>query len=125
MKIVIILDPDLPPGVKANAAAVLAFSASRQVPGGIGPEVADADGGRHPGITSLPIPVLGCPDDRLADLRDRALAQPGGGLRGLLRRGPAGPALRGLFGRAGGDPRRPACATWACACSGSRSGCGG
>jgi hypothetical protein len=77
MKIVIVLDPDLPPGLQANAAAVLGFSASRQVPGGIGPEVADADGGRHPGITSLPIPVLACPDGRLADLRAQALALPG------------------------------------------------
>jgi hypothetical protein len=79
MKIVIVLDKDLPAGLLANAAAVLAFSSARHLPQGVGQDLEDADGGIHPGITNLPIPVLACDADRLADLREQALSLPGVG----------------------------------------------
>jgi len=37
--------------------AVLAFSASKHIPDGVGPDVVDADGGIHKGITAIPIPI--------------------------------------------------------------------
>jgi len=79
MKIVIVLDRELPVGLLANAAAVLAFSAAPHLPEGIGPALADADGSPHAGITNLPIPILASSAAQLAELRARALAQPGVG----------------------------------------------
>ncbi len=75
MKIVIVLDRELPAGLLANAAAVLAFSAARHLPGGVGHDLWDADGGLHPGITNLPIPMLACERSGLEVLRQRAQAQ--------------------------------------------------
>lgn len=72
MKLVIVLDRALPLGLLANAAAVLAFSASRSIPGGVGRDTEDADGEAHAGITQLPIPVLACETGQIKGLRDRA-----------------------------------------------------
>jgi hypothetical protein len=72
MKIVIVLDRDLPHGLFANAAAVLAFSAARKIPDGVGEDVEDADGSIHPGITRLPIPILMCEREEMKGLRARA-----------------------------------------------------
>lgn len=75
MKIVIVLDRELPVGLLANAAAVLAFSAARHLPGGVGHDLRDADDGLHPGITNLPIPMLACEGGSLGELRQQAQAQ--------------------------------------------------
>lgn len=77
MKIVIVLDQSLPVGLLANAAAVLAFSASKYVPDGVGHDVADAEGGIHLGITQIPIPILACEGERLVELRKQAAAAEG------------------------------------------------
>jgi len=79
MKVVIVLDRNLPVGLLANAAAVLAFSSAPHLPGSIGPDVEDADGGVHPGITNLPIPVLACESECLRELRAKAAGLPGVG----------------------------------------------
>lgn len=79
MKVVIVLDRELPVGLLANAAAVLAFSAAPHLPEGIGPALEDADGSPHAGITNLPIPVLASSAGQLAELRAQALALPGVG----------------------------------------------
>jgi hypothetical protein len=76
MKIVIVLDKHLPAGLLANAAAVLAFSAARHLPGSVGCDLEDADGGIHPGITNLPIPILACEAEQLGDLREKAMFLP-------------------------------------------------
>ncbi len=76
MKVVIVLDKNLPAGLLMNAAAVLAFSAARHLPEGIGHDLKDADGSIHPGITNLPIPVLACDGAQLGDLREKAQAIP-------------------------------------------------
>jgi len=75
MKIVIVLDPELPLGLLANAAAALAFSASPAVPDGVGGPVLDAQGGLHPGITRIPLPILACGRAQLSELRRRAVAE--------------------------------------------------
>ena len=54
----IVLRADLPPGLAANAAAVLAAGVSHARPELIGPDVRDGSGDVHPGITTIPLPVL-------------------------------------------------------------------
>lgn len=57
-KCVIILDGDLPPGVAANAAAVLASAVFCKVDGLLGADVQDADGRTHTAITKYALPIL-------------------------------------------------------------------
>ncbi|MEU7524810.1 DUF2000 domain-containing protein [Saccharothrix sp. NPDC042600] len=57
-RIVLVLRADLPPGLAANAAAVLGLSLGARLPGTVGADGEDADGTTHPGITSHPVPVL-------------------------------------------------------------------
>lgn len=76
MKVVIVLDKDLPVGVQANAAAVLAFSASGRLPGAVGCDLVDGDGSLHPGITNVPLPVLACEEEGLRALREKARSLP-------------------------------------------------
>lgn len=71
-KIVIIVDAGLGKGLAANAAAAMAFSAAPLFPEGVGPEVRDADGGLHAGITAVPLPILALPQAELPVLRARA-----------------------------------------------------
>ena len=58
MKCVMIINEELPIGLIANTAAVLAMSVGDKIKGIIGPDVQDKDGGMHRGITQLPIPLL-------------------------------------------------------------------
>lgn len=71
-KFVIVVDSALPPGLAANAAAVLALTVGPHAHGALGPAVCDADGTEHPGITRLPIPVLACAGAGLGALREEA-----------------------------------------------------
>jgi hypothetical protein len=73
-KVAIIVDEALPSGLAANTAAVLALSLGRQVESLIGPELKDADGSAHPGITTVPIPILTAASDVVKDIRCRAVA---------------------------------------------------
>lgn len=75
MKIVIIVDQELGPGLAANAAAALALSLAGRVEGVNGPDLADGSGSVHPGILRLPIPVLKAAAPRLAELRAKALGE--------------------------------------------------
>ncbi len=58
LKCAIVIDPDLPPGVIANTAAVLSMSLGKQFPSLIGDDLKDSKGGLHHGITTVPIPIL-------------------------------------------------------------------
>lgn len=71
MRLAIIINKELPLGLAANAAAILGLSIGRAAPECVGPDIPDASGGLHPGITNLPIPVLGADPRALKDLRDR------------------------------------------------------
>jgi hypothetical protein len=83
MKIVIVLDRNLPAGLPVNAAAVLAFSAARHLPGGVGQDLEDGDGNLHQGITNLPIPILASEPERLVALREEVRSMPGVGCVGF------------------------------------------
>jgi hypothetical protein len=69
---VIVLDSDLPPGLAANAAAVLALTLGAREPGLVGPDLIDADDETHPGLIPLGLPVLRAPRGELVRLRTDA-----------------------------------------------------
>jgi hypothetical protein len=73
-RLVIVVDETLPPGLAANAAAVVAFTLGAQLPGLRGPDVADADGGVLPGLIPVGLPILRAPADALTALHARAVA---------------------------------------------------
>ena len=56
---VVVIDRDLPKGLAANAAAVLAMTLGVHRPDLIGPDFDDAGGTRHLGLYPAGIPVLG------------------------------------------------------------------
>jgi len=58
-KCVIVVDKALPIGLLANATAVLGVSLGRLAIESVGPDVDDAAGVSHRGITTIPIAVLG------------------------------------------------------------------
>jgi hypothetical protein len=70
---VVIVDEALPPGLAANAAAVLAFTLGARLPGLVGEDFADADGTAHAGLIPVGVPVLRAPAERLPALRAGAL----------------------------------------------------
>jgi hypothetical protein len=69
-KCVIVIDSDLPIGLIANTAAVLALTLGNKIEGIIGPIVVDGDGSTHEGITNAPIPILKGTRAILKELRD-------------------------------------------------------
>ncbi|WP_020592774.1 DUF2000 domain-containing protein [Kiloniella laminariae] len=73
-KCVLVIDKDLPLGVIANTAAVLALSLGKQHPEMIGPDLLDQKGDSHLGITTLPVPILKGTRDSLLALREKIRA---------------------------------------------------
>jgi hypothetical protein len=69
---VIVIDEELPPGLAANAAAVLALTLGAIEPALVGAEFLDADEGAHPGLIPTGLPVLKAPRAELGGLRGRA-----------------------------------------------------
>jgi len=74
-KCVILLAPQLPAGMAANAAAILGVTLGKLRPESVGPDVRDGDGGCHRGIIVSPIPVLSAPPRQLRALRERAVQE--------------------------------------------------
>ena len=58
MKIVFVMNSELPVGLIANASAVLAISIGNKFSGIVGEIVTDGDGYIHEGITNLSLPIL-------------------------------------------------------------------
>jgi hypothetical protein len=74
VRTVIVIDRDLPIGRAANAAAVLAVSLGAASPDMPGPDLVDADGGRHPGLVPDGLPILGARAAEMARIRKEAAA---------------------------------------------------
>ncbi|HEY3426280.1 MAG TPA: DUF2000 domain-containing protein [Negativicutes bacterium] len=71
MKIVMVINKELPLGVIANTAAVLGISLSKMFQQDIvGCDVQDANGNVHIGITAQTIPILGGGREQIKDMRD-------------------------------------------------------
>ncbi len=71
---VIVVDAALPPGLAANAAAVVALTVGKRHPGLVGAPLVDASGRSHPGLIPIGIAVLGASQDELVAVRQKALA---------------------------------------------------
>jgi hypothetical protein len=69
---VVVVDDTLPPGLAANAAAMVAVTLGATVDGLTGADLVDADGHTHPGLIPAGIPVLAASRPQLAQLRARA-----------------------------------------------------
>lgn len=68
-KHVLIINSDLPTGLALNCAAILGMSLGARLDNPLGPDVPDADGVLHGGLTQVPVPILSASTDRMADLR--------------------------------------------------------
>lgn len=79
-KCVLVIDGALPAGVAANTAAILGITLGKRFPEIVGPDVADAAGRVHTGITGSPIPILKGDRALLHDLRERLYAEEFSGL---------------------------------------------
>ncbi len=71
MKVVMVIDKELPVGLIANTAAVLGTSLGAMVAGLVGDDLADSEGNGHRGITTQTIPILGGTREQLKALRAR------------------------------------------------------
>jgi hypothetical protein len=80
MKCVMVINRELPVGLIANTAAVLAVSLGKKIDGLVGEDVLDADGSVHPGITQAPIPILGGDGGLIHRLRQTLTQQAGDGV---------------------------------------------
>lgn len=78
LRTVVVLDRQLPLGLAANAAAVLALTLGALEPELPGPDYTDAAGSAHAGLFPAGLPVLAAESDDLSRLRERARA---GGVR--------------------------------------------
>ncbi|KEA62610.1 hypothetical protein ADIMK_3082 [Marinobacterium lacunae] len=73
-KCVFVIDQNLPLGLIANTAGVLALSIGEAFPGIIGRALEDSQGVFHRGITMLPIPILKGTADSLKEMREAVKA---------------------------------------------------
>jgi hypothetical protein len=72
VRCVIVVDEALPPGLAANAAAMVALTLGATVDGLPGTDLVDADGNTHPGLIAAGIPILAAAREQLPDLHARA-----------------------------------------------------
>ncbi|CDH01574.1 DUF2000 domain-containing protein [Xenorhabdus bovienii] len=70
-KCVLVIDKDLPLGVIANTAAVLALSLGKAHPELVGDNIKNRDGGEHLGITRIPIPILAATASEIKEIRSQ------------------------------------------------------
>ena len=75
MKCVMIIDTELPIGIKANTSAVLGITLGKELPHEVGPDVTDASGQTHLGITSIPVTMLGGEKNQIKEIRKRLYSE--------------------------------------------------
>ena len=76
MKIVMVINKELPLGIIANTAAVLGVSAGKLQGGIVGADIADRDGKLHSGITTKAIPILEGSREQVKTIRERLFESP-------------------------------------------------
>src|SRR6185437_15150763 len=76
-KLVIVVDEGLKRGVAANVIGLLGISVGRHVEGIVGPDVVDASGISHRGMSTIGLPVLAADDEALNRLYQEASDHPG------------------------------------------------
>lgn len=75
-KLVVVLPEGLPVGLAMNAVALLGISLGKLVEDLVGPDVVDASGTTHPGLVTVPVPVLRASRRQLGELAAKAQATP-------------------------------------------------
>ncbi|WP_307450428.1 MULTISPECIES: DUF2000 domain-containing protein [Chryseobacterium] len=75
-KCVLIIDHTQPTGIIANTASVLSITLGKCTENIIGHDVYDRQGEKHPGITQIPIPILGATADKIKEIRKNILSLP-------------------------------------------------
>lgn len=70
MKLVILIDENLPTGLIANTASVLSLTLGKNISNIIGEDLEDSEGNIHAGITKIPIPILKSSKEKLKELRN-------------------------------------------------------
>ena len=71
MKLVMVINRDLPLGLVANTAAVLGISLSKIYQEDIvGGDIADADGNLHLGITAQTLPIVSASREQVKEIRE-------------------------------------------------------
>ena len=76
LKWVVVVDETLEPAIAANAAICAAAATAANVPGLLGPDATDADGGGHPGLPWAGCSVLRASAEQLAAIRAKAATTP-------------------------------------------------
>jgi hypothetical protein len=72
-----VINPELPLGLIANTAAVLAISLGAKIEGIVGEDVYDQTSAVHRGLTTLPISILKGNSNLIRSLRNQLLAMEG------------------------------------------------
>ncbi len=67
-KCVIVIDPELGPGITANVAALVALSLGHHAGHLIGHDLEDASGGKHTGLLTQAVPILSASCDQLPEI---------------------------------------------------------
>jgi len=71
VKTVMIVNKELPLGLIANTTAVLGISLGHLFPEIVGPDIQDADGQNHLGITNKTIPILSGEKEQIKTIRNQ------------------------------------------------------
>ncbi|MBN1332198.1 MAG: DUF2000 domain-containing protein [Synergistales bacterium] len=72
MKLVMVVNSELPLGLIANTAAVMGITVGKLFDEVVGPDISDADGNLHLGITNKVIPILAGTREKIRAIRNRA-----------------------------------------------------
>lgn len=73
MKLVMVVNKELPLGLIANTTAVLGITVGDMFEEVVGPDLADGGGNIHLGITNKVIPILAGTKEMIKDIRDKAM----------------------------------------------------
>jgi len=72
MKLVVVLDSELPLGLVANTAAYMGFSMGQRLDNSLAQDAIDAEGRVHLGSSPIPIPILKADKAKLKEIFDKA-----------------------------------------------------
>jgi hypothetical protein len=76
-KCVLVVAEELPVGLAANVAAVLAITLGHRVESIVGPDAIDGSGQAHAGLIKITLPILKAQKESIKQIREKASAMPG------------------------------------------------
>lgn len=72
LKVVIVINKDLPSGVIANTSAILGMSLGKMHPEIVGRNLKDKTGNTHEGITTIGVPILSADNESIKMIRNNS-----------------------------------------------------